>query len=610
MDGPLINPYSSVVPRQIRIGTLFTSLLSGPDASWPLVKRLFSENARHYLPKYLLAFFFMAIVAAMTAASAWLMQDIVDDVIVKNDGDKVAFLAIVVVLIFTIKGLATYAHKVILARVGNGIVAGIQNRLYKHILSQDLAFHQRTGAGELVTHMSTNAAAVRRALEIVITSVGRDVLTLIALLAVMFIKDPLISLITLIIAPIAIVAIGYLVRRVRKVAKDQFGYLANIVAAMQESALGVRVIKAFNLEGQMVERMSTAIGNVENRANRKAMLSARSSPIMESLGGVAIAAVILYAGWSVGAGRQTAGEVVAFLTAMLLAYDPAKKLAKVSVNLRAQLVGAGLLYDVLDSEPALQERDGAKDLLVGDGAVRVDGVTFAYSDIPALNNVTLEAAAQSVTALVGPSGAGKSTIVSMIERFADPQAGTITIDGTDIRDVTFHSLREHIAFVSQDTFLFDASVRENIAFGRPNATDAQIEEAARNANADDFILAMRGGYDAPVGIDGENLSGGQKQRLAIARAMVRDAPILLLDEATSALDAQSEAKVQEALERLMKGRTTIVIAHRLSTIRQADMIHVMDQGQVVQSGSHEKLMAEGGLYASLHGLQFRDDTAA
>jgi len=356
--------------------------------------------------------------------------------------------------------------------------------------------------------------------------------------------------------------------------------------------------------------MNEAIGNVENRANRKAMLGARSSPIMESLGGFAIAAVILYAGWSVGAGRQTPGEVVAFLTAMLLAYDPAKRLAKVSVNLRAKLVGAGLLYEVLDSEPALQESEDAGILSMGDGSVRLDGVTFAYSDIPALNDVSLEAAAKSVTALVGPSGAGKSTIVSMIERFADPQSGKITIGGTNIRDVTLHSLRDQIAFVSQDTFLFDASVRENIAFGREDATDEQIEEATRNANAEEFVLAMRGGYDAPVGIDGENLSGGQKQRLAIARAMLRDAPILLLDEATSALDAQSEAKVQEALERLMRGRTTIVIAHRLSTIRQADMIHVMDQGRVIQSGSHDELMAAGGLYANLHALQFRDEAAA
>ena len=548
----------------------------------------------------------MAIVAVTTAASAWLMEAIVDDVIVENDPTKVKLVAGAVVLVFLFKGLATYAHRVILAKIGNSIVAGIQKRLYSHVLSQDLAFHQRMQAGDLVTHMSTNAAAVRGSLDLVITSVGRDLLTVLALVAVMFVKDPMISLITLIVAPIAIIGIGYLVRRVRSVAKAQFSFLASIVSGMQETAIGIRVIKAFNLEGKMSVRMNDAIENVESRANRMAILGARSSPIMETLGGCAIAVVILYAGWSVREHGKSPGEIVSFLTAMLLAYDPAKRLAKVSVQLRQQLVGAGLLYDVLDTEPVLRESENATTLAIGTGGVRLEGVSFSYSDVPALNDVTLEAAPKSVTALVGPSGAGKSTIVSMIERFADPQSGRITIGGTDIRDVTLHSLREQIAFVSQDTFLFDGSVRENIAFGRDDATDEQIEQAARNANADEFIRAMRGGYDAPVGTDGDNLSGGQRQRLAIARAMLRDAPILLLDEATSALDAQSEAKVQEALERLMQGRTTLVIAHRLSTIRQADMIHVMDAGRVVQSGSHEELIAKGGLYASLHALQFRD----
>ena len=558
----------------------------------------------------MLAFFFMIVVALTTAATAWMMESVVDDVVVENDPNRVRIIALAVVLIFLFKGLATYAHRVILAAIGNNIVANMQKRLYRHVLSQDLAFHQRMQAGDLVTHMSTNTAAVRSVLELIVTSVGRDVLTVIALVAVMFIKDPLISLITIVIAPIAILGIGYLVRRVKSVARAQFSNLASIVSGMQETATGVRVIKAFNLEGKMTSRMDGAIDAVENRSNRMAVLDARSSPIMETLGGCAIAIVILYAGWSVRENGKTPGEIIAFLTAMLLAYDPAKRLAKVSVQLRSKLVGAGLLYDVLDTEPLLREKDNAGVLAINDGAIRLEGISFAYSDVPALRDVTLEAAAQSVTALVGPSGAGKSTIVSMIERFADPQSGRITIGGTDIRDVTLHSLRQQIAFVSQDTFLFDGSVRDNIAFGRDDVTDAQIEEAARNANAEEFILAMRGGYDAPVGTNGDNLSGGQRQRIAIARAMLRDAPILLLDEATSALDAQSEAKVQEALERLMKGRTTIVIAHRLSTIRQANMIHVMDQGRIVQSGSHEELIAKGGLYANLHALQFRDEAAA
>ncbi len=548
----------------------------------------------------------MAIVAATTAASAWIMQAIVDDVVVENDPTQVKIVAALVVLVFALKGAATYANKVILAGIGNSIVAGIQKRLYRKVLSQDMAFHQRMQAGDLVTHMSTNTAAVRRALELIVTSAGRDLLTVIALVIVMFVKDPLISLMTLVIAPIAIGGIAYLVRRVKKVARDQFGFLAAIVTGMQETGIGIRIIKAFNLEERMTARMDSSIESVEARANRMAVLDARSSPIMETLGGFAIATVILYAGWAVTANGKTPGEVIAFLTAMLLAYDPAKRLAKMAVGLRGHLVGASLLYEVLDSEPDLIERADATPLALGNGGVHFDNVTFAYGESPALNQITLDAAPKSVTALVGPSGAGKSTVVTLLERFADPQSGTITIDGMDIRDATIHSLREHIAFVSQDTFLFAGTVRENIAFGREGATGAQIEQAARDANAHEFIERMQGGYDAPVGTDGDNLSGGQRQRLAIARAMVRDAPILLLDEATSALDAQSETKVQQALERLMQGRTTIVIAHRLSTIRQADMIHVLDQGKVVQSGTHESLIREGGLYASLHALQFHD----
>lgn len=560
------------------------------------------------MPRYLLAFFFMAIVAATTAASAWIMEAIVDDVVVENDPTRVKIVAGLVVLVFALKGAATYANKVILAGIGNSIVAGIQKRLYRKILSQDMAFHQRMQAGDLVTHMSTNTAAVRRALELIVTSAGRDLLTVIALLIVMFVKDPLISLMTLVIAPIAIGGIAYLVRRVKKVAKDQFGFLAAIVTGMQETGIGIRIIKAFNLETHMIARMDSSIESVESRANRMAVLDARSSPIMETLGGCAIAIVILYAGWAVSENGKTPGEVIAFLTAMLLAYDPAKRLAKMAVGLRGHLVGASLLYEVLDSEPELIERADARPLKLGDGRVRFEDVTFAYGDSPALTGTTLEAAAKSVTALVGPSGAGKSTVVGLLERFADPQSGRVTIDGTDIRDATIHSLRENIAFVSQDTFLFAGTVRENIAFGREGASDAEIERAARDANAHEFIERMQGGYDAAIGTDGDNLSGGQRQRLAIARAMLRDAPILLLDEATSALDAQSETKVQQALERLMQGRTTIVIAHRLSTIRQADMIHVMDQGTVVQSGSHDALMREGGLYANLHALQFQGET--
>lgn len=583
---------------------------SGTDSSWSLLRRLLAENGRAFLPRYLLAFALMAVVALTTAGSAWIMENVIDDVVVAGAEDKVAFIAAMVALLFLVKGLASYGQNIVLARIGNAIVASIQRRIFRHVLSQDMAFFQRSQASNLVTRMSHNAAAARHALNLFVTSMGRDLLTLIALIVVMVVKEPVMSLIALLVAPPAVIGVSMLVNRMKKHAQAEFTYITHIIAAMQETSLGVRIIKAFNLEDQMRLRMDDAIANAEGRANKIAALNARTGPIMETLGGLAIAGVIVYAGWRAGANPDaTAGSLVAFITALLLAYEPAKRLARLSVQLRQHLVGVDLFYDLLDTEPALRDAEGATELTVSKGRVTLDNVSFAYPDSPALKGVTLEAPAGAVTALVGPSGAGKSTVFHLIERFADPDEGTVSIDGRNLRDATIRSVRAQISLVSQDTFLFDDSVRENIACGRLGASEDDIIEAAKNANAHEFIIAMRGGYDAPVGEGGGNLSGGQRQRIAIARAMLRNAPILLLDEPTSALDAESEKKVQEALDRLMRGRTTIVIAHRLSTISRSDLIHVLDEGKLVQSGSHDALMRDRGLYAHLHALQFREGAA-
>ena len=586
--------------------------LFGPETSWPLLRRLFAENAREHVRGYAFALVLMAIIAATTAALAWTMESVVDEVLVEGDRATVNAIALTIAAIFILRGAATFGQQVTLARIGNAIVAKLQRRLYERTLTQDLAFHRSIGQGELITHMSRNAESARAAIQLVVTSLGRDLLTLIALVAVMIAKDPLMSLLALVTAPVAIGGIAYLARRIRRAARAQFAHVSRVVATMQETAAGIRVVKAFGLEGRMRARADEAIAQVEERTNRIASLNARTSPLTETFAGLAVAAVILYAGWQARETGRPAGEVVAFLTALLLAYDPAKRLAKLAVNLRKHLVGVELLYGVFDAEPGLTDAPDAEALRVEGGAVRLDGVTYAYEGEgrAALRDVTLEAHAGEVTALVGPSGAGKTTVMHLLERFDDPQAGRVTIDGQDLRGVTLASLRRAIAFVSQDTFLFEGTVRENVAMGTRDADEAAIRAALEDANATGFVDAMPGGLDARIGTGGEGLSGGQRQRLAIARAMVRDAPILLLDEATSALDARAEAAVTEALDRLMRGRTTIVIAHRLSTVRGADVIHVMDEGRVVQSGSHEQLIAKGGLYASLHALQFRDEAAA
>lgn len=585
--------------------TLVTQTNDKPS-SFALVKRLFDENVREHILGYVMAFLCMGIVAATTGASAWIMKDIINRIFVQKEEKMVWIIAGIVVAIFAVKGIATYFQQVLLSRIGNNIIASLQRRIYDRVLSQSLDFYQRHPMSDLATRMSHNAGAARAVIDLIISSIGRDVLSVVALTSVMVIQDPLMSVMVLFLMPAAILFVTGLVKRVKKIARSELQFLTRITSTMQETAGGIRIVKAFNMEERMRAIMSSAIGDVEKRSNKMATIGALTSPIMETLGGFAVALVICYGGWNVIQRGSDPGGFFSFLTALLMAYEPAKRLAKLNVQFHGGMMGVQQLYEVLDEPVTIDEAPDAKSLAVKGGRVSLKDVTFAYTDVPALNHLTLEAAPSSVTALVGPSGAGKSTIFGLIERFYDPQQGSVSIDGQDLKGVTFESLRRQVALVTQETFLFEGTIRENIAYGLADASFDQIVEAAKNANADEFISQLPEGYDSHVGDGGSLLSGGQRQRLSIARAMLRDAPILLMDEPTSALDAQSEAKVQEALDRLMKGRTTIVIAHRLTTVRNADVIHVMEGGRVVQSGSHAELLKAGGLYSHLYELQFRD----
>ena len=578
-----------------------------------LLFRLVSENAWAHRRGYAIALVLMALVAATGGAVALVMERVMDDVFIERRPGMVAVIAAWVLVIFLVRGGSAYGQTVLLGRIGNRIVARLQARIYDHVLAQGMAFHARENTGELTTRITINCTAARQALDLVATRLGADLMSVVVLVSVMLWQDLTMALIALVGLPAVLGGVAALVRRVRKLSRDEVTLQARVVGAMNETIRGARIIKAFRLEDAMRGRMGAAVEGVRERADRIAVLRGLVSPLMEAVAGIAAASVILYGGWRVIDGTMAVGTFFSFVTALFLCADPARRLAQLNVQLRQHLAGVEAVYALLDTRTEIEDAPDAAGLTVTQGEISFEDVHFDYGsargprggNTPALRGLTLTARPGEVTALVGPSGAGKSTVLALLERFHDADRGLITIDGQDISKVTLASLRRQIALVTQETFLFDATVAENIAFGRhPDATRAEIEAAAREANADGFIAALEQGYDTPLGEGGARLSGGQRQRIAIARAMLRDAPVLLLDEATSALDAEAEERVIEALERLMAGRTTIVIAHRLATVRRAHRICVMEDGRVVEAGTHDILVAKGGLYARLAALQF------
>ena len=569
-----------------------------------LVARLLSENFKKQAPWYGIAIVSMLIVAAMTSASAWIMRDIVNETVVSRDLNRVFMIAIAVAAIFAIKGVATYVQSVFLSRAGNNIIAETQKKLFRSVLNQSLGFYSKFASSELLMRITNNAQAARNVMDLIVTSFVRDLFSLLGLIAVMVIQQPWLSLISAVIGPAAIFGVRRLSKKVRRIMEQEMVSLGGIIRNVQETSSGIKVVKAFGLEEFMGQRMDRYVEDVEARSNAIAKLEAASSPIMETLSGFAIAAVVALSGVWVLQKGNTPGELMSFVTALLLAYEPAKRLARVRINLESGLVGVRLMYELADHPVDLTERPDAKDLVAGPGEIRFHDVDFGYREGQGLfRKLNITFPAGKTTALVGPSGGGKSSIINLIMRLYDPENGSVTIDGQDLKAATFRSLRERMSYVGQDTFLFSGSIRHNIALGREGATDDEIIAAAKAANAHGFIMALPGGYDCDTGENGGNLSGGQKQRIAIARAMLRDAEILILDEATSALDSDSEAQIRDALARLTKGRTTITIAHRLSTVTTAHNVVVMENGAVAEQGELGRLLSHDGPFKRLYELQ-------
>ncbi|MGF6425543.1 ABC transporter ATP-binding protein [Bradyrhizobium elkanii] len=573
-----------------------------------LIRRLVTEQGITYWRRYLMAFALMAVAAGSTAGATYVLGQVINQAYVDKNIPGIAMFAGITVVLLFIKGVATYGHMVILNKISNAILASNQRQLFAKLMSESIGFFSQRHSSEFLARLTAGAKSITDVLNMLVNAIGRDFLMLISMVAVMVWQDPLMSFIGLVAVPPAMLMLRRLVKRIKGLAYNQFTGTADIMETMQESLQGIRTVKAFTLEGTMQQRIDEHIATVESNANKMARVANRSNPLMEMLGGFAVAGCLMYGGYSVVALGSTPGQFFTFLTAFLMATEPAKRLARLNIDLNSQLVGARMLLEVVDSPASEQTDDDKPALKLSDARIELRDVSFAYRPgEPVLNRMSFVAEPGKVTALVGPSGGGKSTVLALLLRFYETREGDILIDGQSISSVSRKSLRQQTAYVGQDVYLFRDTIRANIAFGKQGATEQEIVDAAKAACAHDFIMSFPLGYDTPVGEHGTQLSGGQRQRIAVARALIKNAPIILLDEATAALDSESEKQVQEAIEHLCQGRTTIVIAHRLHTIMHADAILVVEGGEIVERGRHEELLRRGGRYASFFRLQHHHD---
>jgi ATP-binding cassette subfamily B protein len=582
-------------------------LSANPNGATALVRRLLVEQAAGQWPRYALAFGMMFIAAASTALGAYLIGDVINAAYVDKNLPGIIILALLIAALSATKGMATYGQSVTMARIGNRIIADNQRRLFARLLQHNIGFFSDRHSTEFIARLTTGAAAATQVLNLLITSIGRDFLSLIGLAAVMAVQDLTMSLFSIIVMPPAMLFLRKLIHRIKTITYQQFSGNTGILETMQEGVQGIRTVKAFTLEGTMQARFDAHVAKLECESNKWAAVAFRSGPLMETLGGFAVAIALVYGGFRVIAAGAPPGQFFSFLAAFMLAYEPAKRLARLNLDLNSGLVGVRILFDIIDHPPTETPDEEKPVLNLSAGRVEFANVQFGYRPgAKVIKNLSFAAEPGKLSALVGPSGGGKSTIFNLLLRFYDADGGSIIIDGQNIASLSRRSLRLHIAYVGQDVFLFRGSIRDNIAVGRAGASEADIVKAARAAYAHDFIMAFPRGYDTPVGEHGMQLAGGERQRIAVARALLKDAHLILLDEATASLDSESERQVQGAIEHLCQGRTTIVIAHRLHTVMDANRIFVIEEGTVVEAGRHEELLRKSGRYASFYRLQLRD----
>ena len=571
---------------------------------WPLIRRTLVTYTLPYWPQLALAVVLMVIAGLMSGAFAKLMQFIVDDVFVSGNKSRVFLIAGAVMAAFVIRGLTSFWHIVIMNNVSLGVTARIQNHLIRHLLGSDISLFQAESTGVLYSHVTNDTNAMSSSLTNSLTSIVKSTVSVVALVGVMFWQDWRLALSVFLVFPGLGWVVARLGRKLRAVFRGTQSEIGIFTSAVMQTFQGIRQVKGYRQEAREADRLAAIIHRLQKLGKRAFRLREITGPLGESLSGLAITVIIIYGGSRVAAGETTAGALFSFITAFLLAYDPMKALARLNGVVEQGIVGAERVYRILDTPPSIVNRPGAVALEDDHPSVEFRDVHFAFGEgTPALNGISIHAPSGKTIALVGPSGSGKSTILNLVMRFYDVTTGHVLVGGHDVRELTLESLRSHVSLVTQEVAVFDDTVHANIAYARPDATREEVEAAARSASAHDFIAALDQGYETRLGEHGTRLSGGQRQRIAIARAILSDAPILLLDEATSALDSESERAVQDALNALRKGRTTIIVAHRLSTIRDADHIYVMEHGRVIEGGSYSELVGHGGLFAQMDMLQ-------
>jgi len=569
------------------------------------------EFLRPYVwPHFLVATICMLGYGATDGALPFVVQWMMDDVFVKKNVTNLYYVPLAVIGIFLIRGILNFGHSYLSDYVGLRIVQDVRNRLARHLQYMSLSFFSRHPSGTLISRVSSDVTLLRFALTDALVSLLKDSTSLIVLVTVAFTMDWFLASIAFVVFPASVLPVMRLSRKVKRFAKRGQISTGTLTAFLQESIQGNRIVKAFGMEEYENQRFAKENQRLFRQSLRASRIRGMVAPAMELLAAFGIGGVVWYGGSSVVGGARTTGEFMAFMTAMFLMYQPFKSLTRTYTSVHQGLAGAERVFEILDESPGVKDRPEARPAPRFSRAIEFHDVSFAYGATPVLKGVNLVIRAGEMVALVGISGAGKSTLADLIPRFYDIGSGRITMDGIDIRDLTLESLRAQIGIVTQHTFLFNDTVRNNIAYGDPKRGMEDVVAAANAAHAHEFVTAMPKGYDAMVGELGMQLSGGQRQRLAIARALLKDAPILILDEATSSLDSESERLVQDALEKLMTTRTTLVIAHRLSTIRKADRIVVLVDGEIAEEGTHEELLSLKGAYSRLHNLQLLENETA